>query len=423
MAKSNIIVGLDIGTSKVRAVVASIKGKGKDEAKPRIIGVGESISSGMRRGAVVGIDEMTKSIKRALDQAERGSGVSIEKVFVSMGGNHIQAKMSKGIVAVSRADEEVSEEDVIRVINNASAVSLGSNREIIHVIPREFSIDGQEGIRDPRGMTGIRLEVDALIIEGLSAYIKNLRKCLNSAGVEIEELILNVLAASNAVLTKKQKELGVLVLDIGGGTVSMAVYEEMKLLHVGILPIGASHITNDIAIGLRTSVETAEKVKLNYGTCLPEEINKKDAIDLSKIDEKEDSVASRKEVARIIEARTDEIFSLVNKELRRIGRERLLPSGAILVGGGSKIPGIIDLAKDKLKLSVQLGYPQGIDGLVEKIDDPAFATAIGLIFWAMEINEGGDSGVMLPSARKSETNGFIDNILRKIKRFFKTFIP
>lgn len=417
MAKNNIITGLDVGTSKVRVVVASIKGK--EDIKPRIIGVGESISLGMRKGVVVDIEEMTKSIKKAIDQAERGSGVKIEKAFVSIGGSHIKAKTSKGIVAVSRADEEVSKDDILRAIGNASAVSLDPNREVVHVIPREFSIDGQEGIQDPRGMTGVRLEVDTLIIEGLTPYIKNLRKCLNAAGVEIKELVLDILAVGHAVLSRRQKELGVLVLDLGAGTVGMTVYEERKLLHVHILPIGSAHITNDIAIGLRSSIETAEKIKLTYGSCLPDEVTKKDNIDLSKIDEKEEGVANRKEIAKIIEARIEEIFDLINKELKKIDRERLLPSGVILVGGGSKIPGIIDLVKERLKLPAQLGYPQGIDGLVEKVDDPAFATAVGLIFWGLEMSKEGEGERLFFASKVPSTVNTID----KIKRWFRNFLP
>jgi cell division protein FtsA len=417
MAKNNIIVGLDVGTSKVRAAIASIKGK--EEKRPKIIGIGESSSSGMRKGVVVDIEEMTKTIKRAIDQAERASGVSVEKAFVSIGGSHIKAKESKGIVAVSRADEEVSQDDVLRAINNASAVSLDPNREVIHVIPREFNIDGQEGIQDPRGMTGVRLEVDTLIIEALSPYIKNIRKCLNSAGIEIEGLVLNILAAAESILTRKQKELGVLLLDFGGGTVGMSVYEERKLLYVHILPVGSAHITNDLAIGLRTSVEAAEKVKLAYGSCLAEEIDKKDIVDLSKIDEKEEGIVNRKEIAKIIEARIDEIFNLVNKELKKIDRERLLPAGAVLVGGGVKIPGIIDLAKEKLKLPIQLGYPQGIGGLVDKVDDPAFATVIGLIFWALGLRGDREEGrIFLPGRVPSSVN-----TINKIKRWFRNFLP
>ncbi len=417
MSKDNIIVGLDVGTSKVRAVISSVKDK--EDARPKILGVGESNSSGMRKGVVVDIEEMTKSIKRAIDQAERSCGLNIERAYVTIGGTHIKAKTSKGIAAVSRADEEVSEEDVMRAINSASVVSINPNQEVIHVIPREFNIDGQSGVQDPRGMTGVRLEVDTLIIEGLSPHLKNLRKCLNNAGIEIEGLVLNVLAASESVLTKKQKELGVLVLDFGGGTVGMSIYEEMKLIHVNVLPVGSSHITNDLAIGLRTSVETAEKIKLAYGSCLTDEISKKETIDLSKIDEKEEGVVSRREISRIIEARIDEIFSLTNKELKRTDRERLLPAGAVLVGGGSKVPGIIDLAKDRLKLSVQLGYPQGFDGLVDKVDDPAFAAATGLIFWALEMQGGKEEGRFFPISRKQTRRG----LTNKLKNLFKSFLP
>ena len=417
MSKNNIIAGIDVGTSKVRAVVASIRVV-KDEAKPKIIGVGESISSGMRKGVVIDIEEMTKSIKKSIDHAERMSGANIERAYVAVGGSHIKAKSSKGIAAVSRADEEVSEADILRAISNASAVSLGPNKEVLDIIPREFNLDGQEGIQDPRGMNGVRLEVDTLIIEGEAQNLKHLRKCLALNRIEVEGLVLNILAASNAVLSKKQKELGVLVLDFGAGTVGMSVYEEGKLLNVHILPIGSSHITNDIAIGLRTSVETAEKIKLAYGSCLPEEISKKDVIDLSKIDEREEGLANRREVAKIIEARIDEIFNLINKELRKINRERLLPAGAVLVGGGVKIPGIIDLAKDRLKLNVQIGYPQELDGLVDKIDDPSYATVIGLIYRALEISGAGENKrIFLPGA--VSTSG----IINKIKRFLHNFLP
>ncbi|MBU4284813.1 cell division protein FtsA [Patescibacteria group bacterium] len=407
MAKNHIIVGIDVGTNKVRTVAASIRTK--EEAKPKIIGIGESISFGMRKGVIVDIEEMVKSIKKSIDQAERMTGSSIEKAYVAIGGSHIKAKNSKGIAAVSRADEEVSEDDVLRAISNASAVSLGPNKEVLDIIAREFNLDGQEGIQDPRGMNGVRLEVDTLIIEGHAQHLKNLRKCLALNKIEIEGLVLNILAASNAVLTKKQKELGVLVLDFGAGTVGMSVYEEGKLLDVQILPIGSAHITNDIAIGLQTSVDVAEKVKLTYGSCLPEEISKKDVIDLSKIDNKEEGVANRKDVAKIIEARIDEIFILVNRELKRIGKERMLPSGVVLVGGGSKIPGIIDLAKNRLKLNVQIGYPQDIDGLVDKVDDPSFATVIGLIHKATEL--------------KPSPKGIIGKIIARLQKLFGGFVP
>jgi len=408
MAKNQIIVGLDVGTSRVRTVVASVSAK--EDAKLKIIGIGESVSFGMRKGVVVDIEEMTKSIRKSIEQAERMVGDSIDKAYVSVGGSHIKAKNSKGIAAVSRADEEVSDDDVVRAINNASAVSLGSNKEILDVIQREFNLDGQEGIQDPRGMTGVRLEVDTLIVEGQAQHLKNLRKCLMLDKIEPEALVLDILAGASAVLSKKQKELGVLVLGLGAGTTGMAVYEEGKLLDVQILPIGSAHITYDIAIGLQTSPEVAEKIKIAYGNCVPEEINKKDTIDLSKIDESEEGVINRREMSKIIEARTDEIFELVNRELRKIGKERKLPSGVVLVGGGSKIPGIIDAAKNKLKLNVQIGYSQDIDGLSDKVDDPAFATAVGLIKYASEVH----TSIVSP---KNKAMGFFRKILRSFNPY------
>lgn len=417
MGKNQIIVGLDVGTSKVRTVVASVKTK--EESKPRIIGIGESVSFGMRKGMVVDIEEMTKSIRRSIEQAEKMIGESIERVHVAVGGSHIKARSSKGVAAVSRADNnEFTEGDIVRAITNASAVSLGPNKEVLDIIPQEFNIDGQGGIQDPRGMNGVRLEVDTLIIEGQAQYLKNLRKCLALNRVETESLVLDVLAASDAVLSKKHKELGILVLDLGAGTTGMSVYEEGKLLDVQILPIGSAHITNDIAIGLQTSPEVAERIKIAYGTCLPEEISKKDVIDLSKIDETEESVVNRKEMARIIQARIDEIFDLVNRELKRIGRERKLPAGVILVGGGAKIPGIIDLAKDKLRLNVQIGYPQDIDGLVDKVDDPGFATAVGLIHRALGLRDKKEGGKMFPPILSSGHGIFF-----KVKEFFRNFLP
>ncbi len=417
MAKDNLIVGLDVGTSKVRTIIASIKSR--EDSRPKIIGVGESSSAGMRKGMVVDIEEVTKSIKRSVDNAERVSGTTIDKVFVSIGGSHIRSRVNKGVAAVSRADEEFTQEDVLRAIDNASILYLDPNREIIHILPREFSIDGQTGIQDPRGMSGFKLEVDALIVEGLSPYIKNLRKCVNNAGLEVQGLVLDVLVASQAVLTKKQKELGVLVLDFGAGTVGMAVYEEGKLLHLNVIPVGSGHITNDIAIGLRTSIETAEKVKLAYGCCLPEGVNKKDTVDLSKIDEKEEGIVSRREISRIVEARIDEIFSLVNKELKKINRERLLPAGVVITGGGAKTPELVDLAKEKLKLPVQIGFPQGVDGLVEKIDEPTFATAIGLIFWALEMSGASEEKKMFVFGKESSES----KIVSKLKNFFRSFLP
>lgn len=415
MAKNNIIVGLDVGTTKIRIAVALVK---NIEEKPKIIGAGETVSSGMRKGVIVDIDEVTENIKNAVNQAELNSGVPIHSAYVSIGGAHISIRENKGLVAISRADQEVSEEDIARVIDSASAISLPPNREVIHVIPRSFKLDSEGDIQDPLGMTGARLEADALIIDGLSPHIKNLAKCVSGLGIKIEGLVLNVLAASESVLSKRQKELGVLVLDLGGGTSSIAVYEEGKLFYTHVLPIGSAHITNDIAIGLRTSVDFAEKIKLQYGSALPCKIKKKDIIKLSDIDETEEGEINRQEVARIIEARTQEIFDLVNKELKRIGRQRLLPAGVVLVGGGSMMPGIADLAKRELGLPAQIGFPSEVESIIDKVSDPAFVTATGLILWALRM-EGGVSRKSILSSRVHS----VSDIWTKLKKWLRAFLP
>jgi len=415
MAKSNIIVGLDIGTSKIRVVIASVK---EGEEKPKIIGVGETLSSGMRRGTIINIDEVAENIKKAIEQAELNSGVPIRSAYVSIGGNHIGIRENKGLIVVSRADLEVSEEDISRVVDSASAISLPANREIIHIVTRNFKLDNEEDIQDPLGMTGARLEVDALIIDGLSPHIKNLIKCVSGLGIKIESLVLNVLAASDAVLSKRQKELGVLVLDLGGGTSGMAIYEEGNLLYAHVLPVGSSHITGDIAIGLRTPIDSAEKIKIRYGSALPSEIKKKDLINLSELDEKEGGEINRREVAKIIEARVQEIFDLVNKELKKIGKQRLLPAGVVLVGGGSMMPGIVDLAKKEFGLPAQLGFPTQVDSVIEKVNDPAFATAAGLIVWALQTHGRGGQKSILSSSLHSASG-----IMAKIKKLFGVFLP
>ncbi|HRY52320.1 MAG TPA: cell division protein FtsA [Candidatus Portnoybacteria bacterium] len=414
MAKEKIIVGLDIGTCFVRVVVAKVR----EGLPPQILGVGKVVSGGLRKGVVVDMEEVVKNIREAAQLAERISGITIEEAFVGIGGSHISCRLSRGVIAVSRADGEISNEDKERAIGAATAISLAPNREILHVLPRRFTVDGQDAIKDPVGMNGVRLEVDALIVEGATPFVKSLIKCVHESEIEEAGLLLSCLADSRAVLTKRQKELGVLLLDLGGGTTGMTVYEEGDILHCQILPVGSMHITNDIAIGLRTSIDTAEKIKLEYGSASPENIGKKETIDLARLGETEGTVA-RLQVAEIIEARASEILDLVNKELKKIDRAGLLPAGVVLVGGGAKLPGLVELAKEKLKLPVQIGLPQGLEGIIDQIDDPEFAVACGLILSAL--NEETKS----PESHNS-FGDFADNLgptVKKIKTWIKGFAP
>ena len=381
MSKRDVLVGIDVGSSTIKTIIAQIV---SSEEKPRIIGVGVSLSAGVRKGIIVDLEEATQSINQSLEEAERIAGASAGRAVVSVGGNHIFSQYSKGVIAVGRADGEVTEDDVERVINAAQAISIPPNKEIIHIIPKDYSLDDQKNIKDPIGMNGVRLEVDACIIEGSTPYLRNLTKCIEQAGVAADSFVLAPLAAARATLSKRQKELGVVLVDIGGGATSLAVFEENDLLHTAIVPLGGIHITNDIAIGLRTSVDVAEKVKLEFGNAMPREINKKEDINLAEIDSQEEGIVSRYHVSEIIEARLEEIFTLVNKELKKIGKDKLLPAGVVLTGGTAKLPGCVDLAKNILGLPAQTGFPEPLGGLVDKVDEPSFVTAVGLILWGAE---------------------------------------
>lgn len=418
MAKPNIITAIDVGSSKIRTVVASIK---EGEEKPRIIGTGESISNGVSKGMIRDIEATTESIGNSVKQAELNSGFSIKHAYVSIGGSHIDTRTNKGAIAVSRADQKISEEDVLRAIDSASdpsSLALPLNRELLYVTPREFKVDDEANIQDPLGMTGIKLEADVLIVDGLTPCIKNLTKCFSNLEIKIDSMVLDILAASQSVLSKSQKEVGVLVLDLGGGTTGMAIYEESKLLYTRILPVGANHITNDIAIGLQISIDLAEKVKLEYGSVLSSEIKKKEVFNLSRLDEKEDREVGRLEVAKIIEARVQEIFDLVNRELKKIGKQRLLPGGVVLVGGGALMLGIVEIAKKELGLPAQVGTPLQIEGVVEEVNSPIFTTVSGLILWALYSGRG--TGQKL---------GFLSGVssasvtVAKIKNWFRNFLP
>src|SRR3989338_8019090 len=417
MSSDQVLVGLDIGTPPVRVVVGK---REPDGAPPSIIGVGEAPSSGIRRGVIVDIEEAVSSISTALEKAERMTGIPTEHAAVSVNGAHISSIESHGVIAIARADGEITENDVVRVIDASQAIQIPTNREILHVIPKAFVVDGQAGIKDPVGMTGIRLEVDSQIIEASIPFVKNLTKCVMQAGVDIDDLVLAPLAAAQAVLTKRQKELGVVQIDLGGGTTGVVVFEESDLLRTTILPVGCDHITNDVAIGLRTSVDVAERIKLEYGHAIPSAVRKEEEINLAKINKAEEGRVSRHQLAVIIQARLEEIFSLVNKELKSIGRDGQLPAGAILTGGGTKLPGVVELAKKELRLPVQIGFPQNMSTIIDRVDDPAYATAIGLVLWSNEYlgSRSGMAGVSR-FAKQVLQNASIE----RVRKFFKQFLP
>lgn len=385
MPKDEIITGLDIGSTTIRAVVGQISSQ--KEGELNIIGAAESSAEGISKGVVVSIEDAVSSISQTLEKAERMTGIPVEHAYVSINGPHIISQESSGVVAVAKADGEIRQEDVERVIEAAQTVATPPNYEILHVIPRNFTVDNQKNIKDPVGMTGIKLEVKAQIIQGLSSQTKNLTKCVYRTGVDIDDLVVSVLASSESVLTKRQKELGVVLVNIGGSTTSLMVFEEGEVLHTKVLPVGAGHITNDIAIGLRTSIDVAERVKLEFGTAVSDEVQKREVIDLSQIDELEEVKIPRKDVIDIIEARVEEIFTLINKELKTIKRDGLLPAGVVLTGGGAKLPKIVEAAKQQFRLPASLGIPKRFVSAIDKVQDASFSTAVGLLQWGGHLKE------------------------------------
>ena len=375
------ITGLDIGSSSLKAAIGEIKNDGQIS----LIKVIKTPSSGMRKGSVSDLSELTRSLNVMFSEIKKVSKEALKNIYINVGSSDIRTQSSKGIVAVSRADNEIHQDDIDRAIQASQAINLGGNRMILHAIIREYVIDGIGGIREPLGMTGTRLEVNSLIIDAFGPGIKNLTKCVEMAGATFGGLFFSPLANAESLLTKNQKDLGVALVDIGFGTTSLCVYEDGKLIHAAVFPVGSGNITNDLAIGLKTSINAAESIKLNFGAASTKGISGRENIDLKKFDPGARSNVSRRSIIDIIEVRLAEIFEFVNNELKLIGKDGQLPVGIILSGGGSKIPGIVDLAKDEFELPVQVGIPDSSildmpDGeLSLSIEDPEYVCAVGLL--------------------------------------------
>lgn len=421
--RDNIIAGLDIGSSAIRLVVGQYLSNANGENNLQIVGAVEAPSDGISKGVVTSIEDTTSAISSCLEKAERLIGVPIESVWASINGPQIRCVKSRGVVAVGKSDGEITEEDLGRVIDAAQAMSVPPNYEILHVIPIKYTVDNQEDVRDPIGMTGIRLEAEVLIIQGLSSHIKNLTKAIYRTKLEIEELVLSPLVAADAVISSKQKELGAALINIGSSTTSLAVFEEGELLHTAVLPIGSEHITADVAIGLRCPINLAERIKIEYGNANAEQFNKKDEVDISNLIEEEGvegmpNQVSLKYISEIIEARVEEIFEKVDDEFKKIERSGMLPAGVFLIGGGAKTGGIVEAAKRKLRLPVCLGANKTVNTVIDKVNDPSFLTALGLVVW------GGDKGGKeLGFGRKILDNSFFKNITGKAKSLFSSLIP
>nr|HET6901972.1 cell division protein FtsA [Ktedonobacteraceae bacterium] len=377
--QERVIVGIDVGTTNICVLVGELDRDGK----LNIVGVGTCPSQGLRRGVVVNIEETVTSIAAALDRAERLSGKKITTAYVGIAGSHIASENSKGFVAISPSHRDIIQNDISRAIEVARAIAIPANREVIHVIPRGYVVDGQEGIKNPIGMSGFRLEVETHIITGAVSSIHNLIKCVHKARVEIEDLVLEPLASSEAVLVDGETDLGVALVDIGGGTTDIAVFSDGAIWQTVVLPIGGNLITSDIAIGLRLPFGVAEELKVTYGHCDPSTIADDDMIELAQFMPDCDDLVPRKLLAEIIQARVEELFEMVHEEIRKSGYDGLLPAGLVLTGGTAELPGIQSLAGQILDLPTRIGSPLGLHGLSDSISRPAYATAVGLLQWAL----------------------------------------
>ncbi len=423
MADAKILVGVDIGSSKIVTLIAKV-----DDESVNVLGVSEVKSSGIKKGQIVAIEEAVQSINASLESSERMAGYSASKVVVSIGGSHIESQNSRGVVAVAQPEGEIAQQDVTRVIDAAKAVSFPTSREIIHILPRSFIVDGQEGIKAPIGMTGVRLEVETHLITAGTTSLKNLEKALSEVGVDVAGMVFNGYASSLAVLSDTEKELGVVLVDIGAGTTDIAIYVDGALAHSSVLPIGARHITNDLAIGLRISLESAEKLKLFLSKPrrrLSEEDGSRisDEMDLSSLQLPEElkKVSYKTLVEGIMRPRLNEIFTMVGLELKKSGWGGQTPAGLVITGGGAKTVGIVDAAKRSLAMPVRVGIPSGLKGIIDEVQDPAFSTAVGLILYGATESLATGPGFHLPiPALKGLSFGKYG---KKVIDLIKSFIP
>jgi len=416
--KDDIIAGLDIGSTAVRLAVA----QQQEDGSLNVIGAIEVPSRGINKGNVKSIEDVTSSISACLEKAERLVGVPVSSVWVSINSPHIKSEKSRGVVAVSRSDGEINSDDVDRALEAARALSVPPNYEILHVIPVKFTVDNQEDIKDPIGMSGVRLEVETLIIQGLSSQIKNLTKAIFRTTLDIDDLVLSPLAAAEAVIAPKQKELGAALINIGASTTSLAVFEEGELLHTAIIPIGSEHITADIAIGLRCPIGLADKIKIQFGSIEKESFEQDEEIDISKLAEEENAqdeikTVNKKYLAEIIEARVEEIFEKVDKELKKVDRSGMLPGGVFLTGGGVRLKGLVACAKKQLRLPVCIAKNNNMRTVIDKVNEVEFLNALGLVAWGHQMHTGGEAG-FIKSSRK-----IVDGVFQKAKTWISSLLP
>ena len=395
MVKGDRIVGVDIGTTKICAIVSEVE----DSGQLRITGVGNSPSDGLKRGVVVNVEKTVRSIQRAIEEAERMSDARIAAVYAGIAGDHIRSLNCRGVIAVSGPDNEITVHDEARVIETAKAVSIPMDREIIHVLPQEFVVDDQPGVKDPIGMSGVRLEADVHMVTGAVTSAQNICKSIRRAGVEVVDLVLEPLAASYAVLSPEEEEMGVALVDVGGGTTDLAVFCNGSIRHTAVIGLGGENVTHDVSIGLRTPWKQAEGIKREHGCALGSLVSKEETIEVPGLAGRPSYQVPRAELTSIVEARMEEIYTLVHREIRRTDYADLLAAGVVLTGGGSMLEGCVELAEEVFGMPVSLGVPKGVTGLVDAVAQPIYATGVGLVLFGLHhrsrrdvIGANGDDG-------------------------------
>ncbi len=404
-SERNLIVGLDIGTSKVVALVGELKADGELE----VIGIGSHPSRGLKRGVVVNIDSTVQSIQRAVEQAELMAGVEINAVYTGIAGSHVRSLNSHGIVAIK--DKEVTQGDVARVMDAAQAVALPADQRILHVIPQEFIIDDQEGIRDPIGMSGIRLEARVHIVTGAESAAQNIVKCVQRCGLEVEDIVLEQWSSSYAVLTDDEKDLGVCLVDIGGGTTDLAVFSGGALRHTAVIPIAGDQVTNDIAVSMRTPTQYAEDIKVRYACALSQLANPDETIEVPSVGDRPPRRLARQTLAEIVEPRYEELYGLIRDELRRAGFEEAIAAGIVITGGSAKMEGAVELAEEVFHVPVRLGVPHGVTGLADVVRNPIHATGVGLLLYARAQSQ--------PDGMSRPLGPNVHNVLERMKSWFQ----
>ena len=406
--RDNLIVGLDIGTTKICAIVGNLTEDGID-----IVGIGTSPSKGLRKGVVINIESTVAAIKKAIEEAELMAGCEIKSVYAGIAGGHIKGFNSQGVIAIK--NREVSPEDVKRVIEAAKAIAIPMDREVIHILPQEFIIDDQDGIREPLGMSGVRLEAKVHIVTGAVASAQNIVKSCNRAGLEVADIVLEQLSSSEAVLSADEKELGVALVDIGGGTTDIAIFVDGAIKHTSVLSLGGNHLTNDIAVGLRTPMAEAERIKQKYGCCLSSLVGKDETIEVPSVGGRKPRVLSRQLLCEILEPRVEEIFTLVNREIVKSGLEDMIASGVVITGGSTILEGMPELAEQIFNLPVRRGLPQKIGGLIDVVNSPVYATGVGLVVYGSK-NIGAHE---FPTQQSDET--VFRRVSRRMKDWFGEF--